>query len=531
MTNLFKRTVYLTKSYLRKDWGILCGALVSIVALVLAVAAAFPAVFDSKSSRIAMIETIKQPAMRAIIGIYHGDTSMGSFFTSIMIIWTAILAIIFAILITIRNTRAQEESNLSELLLSKSIGRLALPMASFLEQFVLFFAIFLINVIGLYGLNINGLSLESAILFSASVSLVGMVFSSLTILFAQLASTTSGTNILSFTSFLIAYLFVIIGSQAHKNTLLWFSPLGWLSKISLTDKNYYGPIWLMVIISLILLGIALFLQLNRDLGAGLLPTSKGKDHASKALAGFSTLAIKNQITSSLVWIGVLFVAGLAYGSVFKDIGKIAASNPILMKIIAQQKDLMIINFSFMILGIFAIISLVPGILHVYRIKSDETKGYLELVHSKKTSRTKIFTTYLGIGVVDSFLTFISGALGIFVAQNSNLPDPISGAHFMNATIAFLPIILAIIGVSALIVTFAPKLVNIIWLVLYYSFFINYFGKLFKMPKWAMNLSPFNLIKKSWNTPLSTSYIVIFLIVAAVLTGISFYKYHKRDLIY
>ncbi|GKQ43179.1 ABC transporter membrane-spanning protein [Companilactobacillus sp. RD055328] len=531
MLSIFKKTGYLTKTYLLKDWLLLIGTFLSIVFLVLGVATIFPTIYDSESSRIAMIETLKQPAMKAIIGVYHGDNSIGSFFSSVMLHWTAILGIIFAIIIAIKNTRNQEESNLSELLLSKSIGRLALPMASFLELFILFSAIFITNFIGLNLLNIDGLSTESAFLFSISTSLIALLFGTITIFFAQLANSSSGVNIMSYVLFLLSYIVVILGTQAKDNKLLWYSPLGWLSNLSLTDKNYYLPIILMIVSTIILISLSLFLQLHRDINSGLLPSSKGKDHASKLLAGFSSLNFKNQTTSMSIWIIVIFIAGLTYGSIFKDINKIVADNPYLTQIIAAQKNMMITNFSFMILGIFAIISLIPGLIHIYKIKNDETKGYLEIVHSKRVSRTKIFITYTGIGLLDTVLTFISGTLGLYIAQYQSLNNPISLNHFVNASSSFLSIIIFVISLGIILVTFVPKLTNLIWIVLYYGFFVIYFGKLFNMPNWAIDISLFGLINKNWTSPLETTYIITFVISTVILIILSLQKYKKRDLVY
>ncbi|MGR3741247.1 ABC transporter permease [Companilactobacillus sp. DQM5] len=531
MSNLFKKTGYLTRTYLKKDSLLIVGAILSLFILITGVAAVLPAVFKSYSSRVAIVETIKQPAMKAIIGPFHGNYSVGSIYSSMMIVWSSILAIIFSIIIAIKNTRSQEDSNLSELLLSKSIGRLSLPMASFFELSILFTITFLFNFISLTFLNISGLSIESSFVFSLGISLIGLFFGTLTILFAQLANTSSGTNILSYATFLVFYVLLINGSQNKKDFLLWSTPFGWLTKLSVTDKNYLSPLFITILFTIIILVISFSLQLKRDIGTGILPTLKGRKSASALLSGFSSLIFRNQLTSMLVWIFILFCAGLAYGSAFKDIGKIASSNPLLMQMIAKQQNKMIINFSFMILGIFSVISTIPGLLTIFRIKTDETKGFLELIHSKKTSRTKIFSTYFFIGILNTLLTFFSGTLGLFYAQNSTLKNPISFDHFFNAFISYLPIMLFILTIGAFLITFLSKFNNLIWLILYYAFFVNYFGKLFKMPKWSIDISLFGLIKRTWITPLDNKYIIAFLIGSLLLWISSLMKYNKRDLVF
>ncbi|MDO1605685.1 hypothetical protein Q2T76_06390 [Lactobacillus sp. YT155] len=531
MTNLFKKTGFLTRTYLKKDWVILSGAIASLFALVVGVAAVLPNVYKSASSISSIVQVLKQPAMRAVIGIYHGGNSNGSLYASLMILWVALLGVIFAIIIGVRNTRSQEDSDLTELLLSRSIGRLALPMASFLELFFLYVVTFITNFAGLTLLDIDGLSSSTALLFALSFSLVGLLFGTLTILFAQLANTSSGANIMSYVALLLSYMVVIVGSQKNNTDLLWLSPLGWLSKLSLTDKNSYLPVIVATIITIVLLIIALVLQYKRDIGSGLLPKLPGRKKASMFLRGFSSLAFRNQLTSLIVWAGILFSAGLAYGSVFKDITKLASGNQLLMQMIAKQQDKMILSFSFMILGIFAILATVPGLLHIFKIKSDETKGYLELIHSKKVSRSQVFFTYGLIGMFESFIVFVASVLGIYVAQVNMMKNPIPLEDFARATLAFLPIMLVILTVGLILVTYAPKLTNLIWLVLYYGFFVNYFGKLFKMPKWAMDASLFGLVKRSWDHPLSTNYMLIFVAISVVLLIVSLVRYQKRDLVY
>src|SRR5699024_6984141 len=131
----------------------------------------------------------------------------------------------------------------------------------------------------LYALQIDSMDLQGSLLYGTALGVIGIFFTAITALFAQLSESSRGTIGLSFSVLGIAYLIRAIG-DAGNEMISWFSPLGWVLGAEVYVNNYWWPMILTVAVAIILILLAFYLNAIRDLESGFISVKPGRKHAS-----------------------------------------------------------------------------------------------------------------------------------------------------------------------------------------------------------------------------------------------------------
>jgi ABC-2 type transport system permease protein len=98
-----------------------------------------------------------------------------------------------------------------------------------------------------------------------------------------------------------------------------------------------------------------------------------------------------------------------------------------------------------------------------------------------------------LSLIFGFVMLFLAVLGLWVAANSVMDDPISLQAFLKAGLIYLPALWIMTGLGTAALGLKPKFTGITWLVLGYSFFVVYLGGMLKLPEWMANLSPYGHI--------------------------------------
>ncbi|CAJ2233209.1 hypothetical protein [Fructilactobacillus sanfranciscensis] len=149
------------------------------------------------------------------------------------------------------------------------------------------------------------------------------------------------------------------------------------------------------------------------------------------LRNYPMLVLVNQFESSAVWIVLLFIFGAMYGSVLGSIQSIVKGNPLITKILQTQANQAIISFLFVISLVFAVIATVPGILTIYKLRTDEKRGLIELIYARPVTRTTVYLANVLIGMAISVVAFVGFEMGIFLTQQATLKSPLKLSHFIS----------------------------------------------------------------------------------------------------
>ncbi|WEK53551.1 MAG: ABC transporter permease [Candidatus Cohnella colombiensis] len=529
---IFHNTGLLSRFILRRDRLRIPVWIIALVAFTCLVAISFTTLYGSEQARQAIAESMKNPAMTAMVGIGYGldNYTFGAMMAHQLLLMTSIVVGIMSILLVTRHTRADEEEGRIEMVRSLPVGRLSNLGATFAISFGTNASLALIIGFGLNALGIESMGLEGSLLYGAAIGAIGIFFAALTALFAQLSESPRGTIGFSFAILGIAYLVRAIG-DVSMDTLSWFSPFGWVLSAKAYVHNNWWPIVLTVGVALLLTILAFYLNAIRDLEAGFIPSKPGKKKASSFLQSPLGLSLRLQRMGIIAWAIGMFVLGAAYGSVLGDTDSFLAQNGALKDLITPVAGFSLTElFIAMIMSVLAMICTIPVLMVMFRLKGEEKKNRTEHLLGRAVSRMRLMGSYFIVSIAVGLVMLSLAGLGMGVAGVAAMDSSgITLGVFYQAAIVYLPAIWIMIGLAVLLVGIAPRLTSLLWLYMGYSFLVVYLGKLFQFPDWMSKLTPFGYISQYPIEQMDWVKSIALTTIAIAITVAGFVGYRRRDI--
>lgn len=527
---VFSKTGKLSKFIVRRDRIRISLWLIGITFFTLIVPIAYVEMFDSQQERDIFEETMRNPAMTAMVGPGDLDNyTVGAMTAHGMLLFTAIAVGLMSILLVNRHTRADEEEGRIEMIRSLPVGRLAYVNATLVVYIITNVILALITGFGLYALGIESMGLEGSLSYSAALGATGIFFASMTALFAQITESSRGSVGISIAFLLIAYLVRAIGDVSNE-ALSWFSPLGWVTKTEAYSNNNWWPISLLIGASIILIVVANYLNGIRDLGAGFLPAKPGRKNASQFLQSPLGLAMRIQRTTLIAWGVGMFILGASYGSVFGDLDSFFEGNELLEQMLASEEGFSYTEqFLPMLMIIMSILATIPTLMSLMKIHGEEKKGRIDSLLGSAVSRTKLSGSYLLITILTGFIMVSFSAIGLWTAAVSVMDEPLSVGTIYSSAIVYYPAVLVMIGLAMFLIGYIPKLSSFIWIYVLYTFFVLYLGGLLDVPEWLGKLTPFGYIPQLPIEDMNWVSIIILTGIAILLMVVGTIGFKKRDI--
>lgn len=526
----FARTGKIVGFILRQDRFKISFWLLGLTFFILIVPMAFAEMYGSQQERNTFADTMKNPAMTAMIG--PGDLenyTVGAMTAHEMLLFTAIAVGLMSILLVGRHTRADEEEGRIELIRSLPVGRLAYLNATLIVYVITNVLLALITGLGLFALRIESMGLEGSLLYGAILGATGIFFASLTALFAQITESSRGTLGFSIAFLLIAYLARAIG-DVNNEALSWVSPLGWVTKTEVYSSNFWKPVLLMMAASAVLIIITNYLNAIRDLGAGFFPAVPGRRGAGRFLQSPFGLAIRIQRVMLISWAVGMFVLGASYGSVFGDLDSFFEGNELLEQMLVSEQGFSLTEqFLPMLMVVMSILAIIPTLMSLVKILGEEKKGRIDPILARAVSRIKLIGTYLFISILTGIVMISLAALGLWVSAVSVMESPLSFGTIYNSAIAYYPAVLVMIGISTFLIGFVPRMSSFIWLYVLYTFFVLYLGGLFDLPNWLGQLTPFGYIPQLPIENVEWSNVILLTIISGLFMILGIIGYCRRDI--
>ncbi|WP_077324182.1 ABC transporter permease [Virgibacillus siamensis] len=528
---LTKNTGKFSGLIFRREWLRTLIWLAALAILTFSVAVSFTEMFPDKADRLAMLQTMKNPAMEAMVGPLFSENSytFGAMMANQMLLFTALAFAIMSILFVARYTRADEEAGRIEMIRSLPVGRLFNLNGTLIAVSVINVLFALVIGFGLYIMNIESMDLEGSLLYGSALGATGIFFAGVAALFAQLSENARGTIGFSITILGIAYILRAIGDTGD-GTLSWVSPLGWILESQSYVNNYWWPVLLTVFTAVILMLLALYLNAIRDLGAGFLPSRPGKNYATRFLQSPIGLALRIQRTSIISWAVGMFVIGASYGSVFGDLETFFSEMDIAENLINRESGYSLTEqFATILMAVMAMIGTVPALMAVLKLKGEEKKGRVEHFLSRAVSRTKLLGCYVAVGIIVSFLMQSLAVIGLWAAAASVMENGLAFGMLYQSAAVYFPAMWVIVGAAVFLIGYKERLTGITWLYLTYSFVAVYLGEMLNFPEWMGKVSPFGHVPQIPVEDMSVTSIGLLTVIAVALIFAGYFSYNKRDI--
>ncbi|TCC32145.1 ABC transporter permease [Kribbella sindirgiensis] len=526
----FAATGTLVRFALRRDriklpiWiaGIGLGMLYAVSAL--------PTVYSTPAERQVRAGLMDSPAAKMMSGPGYGldNYSLGAMITNEMVLYLAVPAAMMSIFLITRHTRAEEETGRAELIRSTVVGRHAATTAALIVAVIANTGVALLTALAMLS---GDLAAADAFAVGIGIGLTGLAFAGIATVTAQLAEPSRASSSLSMAVVGAAFLLRAIGdvSQQGGNLLSWLSPLAWVQQTRAFVDLRWWPLLLPILVLVATVALGYFLSVRRDVGAGLVPPKLGRATAAPSLSTPFGLAVRQQRTGLVGWAIGLFIFAAATGSLTESVTDAVAENPQLGEVFtANGQDPLDAFYATMAL-FFALLIAAFAVTSVLRLRAEERTGHTEAALATAVSRPRWYFSWLGFTTLASAGLLLISGLGVGIGAMSGSADFGTLVEVTVATLAYLPAVMVVAGLTGALFGVRPGLSSLAWIVVGYGFFFGMFGALLDLPDIVSDLSPFAHTTPMPLADLPLAPLAVLTALAAVLVIAGNLSHRNRDL--
>lgn len=526
---------------LRRDRVKLPLILVLLITSLLAMIPLLGDVYGDTESLATMYATFGvNPAGLFMTGPMDAPT-FGAFMTIETVLWWGLVVAFINTMLIVRHTRHNEEIGAQELLLSGQAHRASGLVAAMLTALV-------VNVIIAVGIGAGvqlfdpGWSAEQSWLYGVAFGMFGLVWAAIASVVVQLVE--SGRSANSMLAALIGIGFIVRGigdflgrvgaSGLHEPAWMsYLSPFGWLQLTrSLVEPNW-TPLLISLGVSMVLFGIALALLARRDVGAGLLPSRRGRARASKFLATPFGLTWKLQRNIFIGWlIGVLVMVG-TIGALVPQMSDVYADSDQLSAMIESIGGVgeLIPSFMSAMIAITALLVLAYAIQGLMRLRSEESTGHLENLLATGLSRLKWLGMHVDTVIIGSIVMLAVMGGGLALVTNSMSDVTVDVVEYSLAGLAYMPVILFFVGLYVLLFGVLPRAASAVtWLYFGFVAFVSWLGPILQLDQWVMNLSVLEHLASPPVESIQATPIIVISAAGIAMIIIGMMAWHRRNLL-
>lgn len=492
----------------------------------------FESILSTSSNMQVLIDTMKNPVMIAFIGPVFVDNyyTVGSMYANYMLLFSVMIIAVMNIFIVASHTRGDEEKVRLELLRSLSVGRFSNMAAVMIVAIASNLLIGIITASGFYFILPEAMTIVGSIVFGMSLFAIGTLFAGITLFFSQITVSNRTTIALSFFTLFLLYMLRGFG-DLYAEFLSFISPLGLILKTENFVNDYFYPIWIILIESIILIAISFKIARDRDLGSGIIPEKSGRKNASVFLRGMGSFAFRLLRTPIIIWVVVIFTFAGMYASVFGDLEGYLESSEMIRDMLVIGGDYSLTDqFISLLMTIMSMIATIPVLVFVNRAVSEEKENLTEEILSKPVSRYKYLGSFFLIAIIMAVVFQVTTAFGLQIVGKLFLETIPSLETFLIASLVYLPAIFIMIAISTLLIGVFPKFTWLSYVYLGYTFVSVYFGRLLDLPEIMGELTPFGHIVSYPLEDLEITKTFILLGIFIILSLVGFWGYRKRDLL-
>ncbi|SIM77133.1 ABC transporter permease [Micromonospora cremea] len=452
------------------------------------------------------------------------------------------LALIVALLSTFavtRHTRQNEETGRAELLGASVVGRYAPLTAALLVVVAANVAAAALLAVALAG---AGLPLAGSVAAAGAVGGVGVAFTGVTAVTAQVSVTSRGANALAAAvvglSFVLRAAGDVLGDTSVDGTRVesawpsWLSPLGWGNQV----RAFGGERWwvLALPVALLLAGVALASALaeRRDQGAGLVAPRRKPATGAAWLLSPAGLAWRMQRGTLLGWAVGIAVLGVSMGVAADEFNAMIEQNPAAAEAINAMgggADLVDAYLAAM-LGLFALTIGAYVVQALLRVRGDEADGVLEAALVTAVSRTRWLGTQVLAAALGALALLLLAGLTTGLGYGLVTGDPFGEAIALGgAALLRLPALLVVAGgVTALFGLLPRRSVVLSWTALLVFLLLGQLGAVLDLPQAALNVSPYTHVPSVPAVDPAVLPLVVLAGVAAALLAVGVAGFRHRD---
>ncbi|HSI81000.1 MAG TPA: ABC transporter permease [Solirubrobacterales bacterium] len=524
-------TLGLVRLIVRRDRVRLAVWVLAIAVSVFASVASFSETYPTAEDREARASLLRDsPVTQLFTGPGYGldDYTYGAMTANEMLPLTAVAVALMSIFLVVRNTRTEEESGRAELVRAAVVGRHAYPAATLIVVGGANLVLGLLLTLGLPA-SLDGLGTTGSLAFAAAAAGVGLVFTGVALVTAQVA--VAGRSAVGIASIILGALYVLrsIGDM-DDGTLAWSSPFGWAIEMRAYVGERWWPLALAVALAVALIAVGVRINARRDVGAGAIADRPGRPRARSTLGGAFGLAFRLQRVSLLAWGGTLFAFAILYGSLAEQASTLYEDLDSLDEYLARIGAADPVD-QFLALTIFwsALIATAYVIQSTTRLRAEEAATRAEPLLATPTSRWRWLASHTAIAIGGGLAVLVAIGLGFGASRAVGAGDLGELPRALAAALVYAPATWAFAGATLALYGLIPRATASIWGILAAILFIEMFGPLLQFPSWIYDISPFQHIPQLPVAELRLAPLAVVTAIAAALGALGAVAFRRRDL--
>ncbi|WAL66479.1 ABC transporter permease [Amycolatopsis cynarae] len=434
-----------------------------------------------------------------------------------------ILALI-VVLTVVRHTRREEDSGRAELVGAGVVSRYAQLTAALVVTAAAVVTTGLLTTLGMVSL---GYDAAGSTAFGAAIVAVGLVFTGVAAVSAQLAESGRTATGLAAVVLGFSYLVRFIADGSGLTGLKWLSFQGWSHLVKPYGSDNLAALVPSVAVTALTIVVAYELNARRDVGRGLIGQRPGPAGSTRLR---SPLALAWRLHRGLLagWVAGFAVAGLVLGALARSIPEVsrtgASVQEFLRRYTASPDATMTDAYLWLItLSLGYVVTLYP-LLALLRMRAEETSGHSELLLSTPVHRLRWAAGHLVFALAGPVVILAVG--GLALGFTAGAPLDVLGGALLQVPAVWVPA-----GVGILAYGVVPKAAaTIAWATfLFVNLFGEILGPILGLDYWvAKYFVPFpNLPMVLSGEPFTPLPVAVMAALAAALTTVGLTTFRRR----
>ncbi|UVF77022.1 ABC transporter permease [Gordonia mangrovi] len=467
------------------------------------------------------------PAFRFLLGdLDHIEPSAALVSWRVGLFLIAALGVCAAMM-TVRQTRREEELGRSELVRAGAVGSLA-PVAA-AACVAVFFTVIVAGSMSLILIPM-GASAGDVVAVFAQYAGTGLAATAVALVAAQVATTAHIANLTACSVVLLGFLVRgVADSTQGWDWLRWTNPVGWAEQVDPFGANNLVPALMSVAVFVVGAGAAGWVAARRDLGAGLLAARPGPATTAR-LSSIEAFAVRASGPLLMSWVTGVFAYALVIGFMQPSVEQLTQGNEQfdrIMRAVLGDATLSTV-FGITMLGFLAVAAGAWGVNLTERLRAEETAGRTEMVLVTPTSRSRYFLAHAGVATAGGVVLMAVAAIGMVLGCGfAGGGWAIPAAHAAQSAAAQVPAVLVVITLALALYAIRPVFVHVGWIVVAGALLLGPLAGMFDMPQWVSDLSPYTHTPLVPVDPMRPTPVLVMLCVAAALLTTGLVSFRRR----
>jgi ABC-2 type transport system permease protein len=472
------------------------------------------------------------PVSRMMQGVPVGLGTPGGF-----TVWDGgwfmqLIICVWALLMTTRLLRGEEDAGRSELVLA---GRVRAGFHTASAFAVVAGAAALIGAAAALALIFSGQGTRGAVLFGLGLGGVAATFAGIAAVMCQLVDVRRRAAGFTAAALAVAYLLRMVANSSDGRVWVrWASPLAWMDALGPYGSPDLRALLPFVLAPVLLGWLALTLRGKRDLGGALLVTEAGHEPHLGLLRSPLAFAWRSNRGVLAAWAAGLVMLAAVMGALTGTMMDWLAKDQDyqrLFKEMGYDQALTTLGFVAVMAQMFGMAIVLYVVWRIGAARVDEEAGRAEVLLSRPLSRLRWLSGHAALAALGGLLlVLLTGAAFWLGCVTTGFGD-VSWGESMRSMLNSLPVVVLIGGFTVLTFGLLPRLTVALPVTLtVVAYLLALLGPPLSWPTWLLDLSPFTHLAWVPMVPWGATAGLVMTVLGLGMCALGMLAFRRRDLL-